>query len=1001
MVKTPTAEAQQGGGEPDLFTGREELIAAFERNLEHKKPGDHRVLVFYGEAGIGKTALLQKLDTLHRKRYPKALMGRLDFASADTTTPDLLLYQLRRQFPTISFPSFSLALAIYGRRFHPDRVYGNERKELLQWAGPYVDVLDLGLEAFAKWSGLAHVVKIIRAVVAANQHLSDLLLVRAEPWFQNSQSMSEDEFLAQLPLQWAKDFRLALSSPRGESWGGATTTNQDWDDVITSGGPPPLIAFDSYETLWHAGMGRSQTEREMRERWLVDLVRELPEVFWLIGGKDRLSWDQGYDKAWSEDCEQHFVDQLSYEHSRIFLAKSGIHEPAIVEKIVSQAYGVPFYLKLQAEIYKTTHPSMRTPEVFGGSRGELIERLLKHLDRYERATLRLLAAFGIWDQDLFRQAVAHFSTGYPATDAAELGRYWSIEAIGAGRWKLHNEMAQHLQAHEQQEHPANFEHVHRWGFQYFDGPLDNREAKNIQIEDAERLQRALSHATIIHPPAEWVTWLVKRLAQLEKGTIWRPLLAVTERGVQLAEQTLGRSDRSIAALLSRQATLLQQIARYEEAEPLFRRALDIAMASYDPDHPEVAMHLCNLATLLQASNHLPEAEPLLKQALAIDEACYGPDHPNVAPALNNLATLLLATNRQSEAEPLMRRVVEIFENSDGTDRSNLATALNNLALLLKASNHLAEAEQLMRRALAIDEACYGPEHPNVASDLNELAQVLQATNRLPEAEPMMLRALKIDEAKYDSDHPVVARDLHNLAGLLQATDRLSEAEPLLRRALAIDEASTGPHHPNVARGLSNLAMLLLHSDRLAEAEPLMRRALAIDESSNGPDHPSVARDLSNLAQLLKAINRLDEAVSLIRRALAIDETSHGPNHSNVAIRLDILSQILHESGHHNEAETHIRRALEIDEDCYGSNHPNVAYDLNTLAMILKATNQLSESDKLMRQSLHILQLFNRNGHVHPKWKRYLENYRNILIAQGFSSEEAKVMLHELSHFRNV
>jgi hypothetical protein len=36
----------------DVFTNREELIAAFERNLAHKQPEEHRVLVFYGDGGI-------------------------------------------------------------------------------------------------------------------------------------------------------------------------------------------------------------------------------------------------------------------------------------------------------------------------------------------------------------------------------------------------------------------------------------------------------------------------------------------------------------------------------------------------------------------------------------------------------------------------------------------------------------------------------------------------------------------------------------------------------------------------------------------------------------------------------------------------------------------------------------------------------------------------------------------------------------------------------------
>jgi hypothetical protein len=852
----------------DVFTDREELIAAFERNLAHKQPQDHRVLVFYGDGGIGKTTLLQKLEQLHRQRCPQALLGRLDLAGADTTPPDLLLYRLRRLFPTIPFPSFSLALAEYGRRFHPEQVYGSDRKELLQGAGPYADVLAGGLEVLGQLSGVGLAVNAMRAAATAQRQLSDWVQRRAEPWLQRSQSYSEEQLLAQLPLQWARDFRQALSSQ----------LDQGWDDAITYNGPPPLIALDTYETLWHSGMGRSGRRREPRERWLVELVSELPEVLWVIGGRDRLSWEKGYDQGWSEACEQHLVGQLSEEDARSFLAKRGIKEPAIVEKILRQAAGVPFYLELETQLHDKTPAAERTPEVFGGSQREQIDRLLTHLDASERATLKLLAAFGIWDRELFSQAVTHFATG-----AAELGRFWSIEPIGAGRWQLHNEMAHHLQADERQRDQGTFEAVHRWGFAYFDAPLEGLEAKAIQADDAERLQRALRHARVIQPAAEWAAWLVKRLEQLGKGTIWQPLLAVAERGVQEAEKALGANDPAITGLLDRQASLLRVIARYEDAEPLYRRALAIDEASYGNDHPEVAGALNNLALLLQDTNRLAEAEPLMRRALAIDEVSYGNDHPDVARILNNLALLLQDTNRLAEAEPLMRRALAIDEASYGNDHPNVAIVLSSLAMLLQDTNRLAEAEPLMRRGLAIEESSNGKDHPNVAIQLNNLAMLLQATNRLAEAEPLMRRALAIDEASYGNDHPKVARDLNNLAMLLQATNRLSEAEPLMRRALAIDKASYGNDHPNVAIRLNNLAGLLQATNRLAEAEPLMRRALAIDEASYGNDHPNVAIDLNNLASLLRDTNQLAEAEPLSGRAARIFLASLGRDHPNTQV----------------------------------------------------------------------------------------------------------------------
>jgi hypothetical protein len=52
--------------------------------------------------------------------------------------------------------------------------------------------------------------------------------------------------LAQLPLQWARDFRQALSFQLKPNWVDANSYNN----------PPPLIAFDTYETLCQSGVRR-------------------------------------------------------------------------------------------------------------------------------------------------------------------------------------------------------------------------------------------------------------------------------------------------------------------------------------------------------------------------------------------------------------------------------------------------------------------------------------------------------------------------------------------------------------------------------------------------------------------------------------------------------------------------------------------------------------------------------------------------------------------------
>jgi tetratricopeptide (TPR) repeat protein len=227
---------------------------------------------------------------------------------------------------------------------------------------------------------------------------------------------------------------------------------------------------------------------------------------------------------------------------------------------------------------------------------------------------------------------------------------------------------------------------------------------------------------------------------------------------------------------------------------------------------------------LRARADHTEAEPLFRRALEIDEAFLGPSDPVVAIRLDNLASLLETTNRHEEAEPLMRRALAITDATFGPNHPNVAVSLNNLALLLHFTGRPKHAEPLMRRALEINEQALGPEHPDVARGMNNLALMLQSTNRLPEAELLLRHALQINENAFGPTHPKISRSLNNIAVVLDLARRDDEAELLYRQALATAEDTLGPQHPTTSNIRSNLEALvtLRQSDSLASESTVLR-----------------------------------------------------------------------------------------------------------------------------------------------------------------------------------
>jgi hypothetical protein len=141
------------------------------------------------------------------------------------------------------------------------------------------------------------------------------------------------------------------------------------------------------------------------------------------------------------------------------------------------------------------------------------------------------------------------------------------------------------------------------------------------------------------------------------------------------------------------------ISNWNEALPLYERALAIREAQLGPEHPGTAASLNHLAGLHQAMGNHAKALPLHERALAIREAQLGPEHPSTANSLNNLAVLHEAMGNHAKALPLHERALAICEAQLGPEHPDTAISLNNLAVLHEAMGNHAKALPLLRRLL--------------------------------------------------------------------------------------------------------------------------------------------------------------------------------------------------------------------------------------------------------------------------------------------------------------
>ncbi len=336
----------------------------------------------------------------------------------------------------------------------------------------------------------------------------------------------------------------------------------------------------------------------------------------------------------------------------------------------------------------------------------------------------------------------------------------------------------------------------------------------------------------------------------------------------IAAQRLAANDPSASAFAVRVAQLLQQSARFAQAEGLLRDALALERAASSATASAgLTMVQGSLGGLLMATARYAEAEPLLRDVLAADEAALGGADPKLATDCNNLAALLMVTARFEEATELYLRTLSVYEQAYGPDSIESTATLNNAGQLLQGQNRVDEAEAIMRRAVAIQAKHFAADDPRRAVALLNLGRLLYFTGQLDEAEPLVRQAIGLEEAAFGTEHHGLATNLMYLADILVARGQPDAAVPMLQRALALHEAAYGNDHPETARLCVSLGTVLLDQQNFEAAEGYARRALAINEDCHGSDHPNTLQAVRLLMSVLIESDRVEEALPLAQRNL--------------------------------------------------------------------------------------------------------------------------------------
>lgn len=439
-----------------------------------------------------------------------------------------------------------------------------------------------------------------------------------------------------------------------------------------------------------------------------------------------------------------------------------------------------------------------------------------------------------------------------------------------------------------------------------------------------------------------------------------------------------------AQMMHVMGTVYNGLGLYDDAEPLFRKALDIRRRVLGSDNPNTVETMIQLS---MASDRRSEVLQLLRDAVEIRRRTLGPDNPDTLVPMGMLAGWLAGEGRLSEADQLARQVMEIRGRVHVTDSEATMNSLRYLPFVFMKEGKYIEAEQLDRQILDFHRQREDADHPDVLADEAWLAEVLLKEGQWAEAELLMRHAVETGRRVLGPDHFDQANHESTLAEVLAQEGRYEEAERLHREALETRRRTQGPSSAPVLDSMDGLAQLLINAGRCSEAEKLLREAAAIGDRQTLLHLVAIAE----LGVALDGEGRHDEAEKLERESFGSMNQTLGPEQPDTLQTILSLATILMHEGRYEEAGKLAQQAQETNRRVRGERDPITAAATYTLARINARQGKGDAAFSLLQESIDTGLAPNLSGrmdrdpdlqslHGDARWSSLLQNARQHALA---------------------
>lgn len=402
----------------------------------------------------------------------------------------------------------------------------------------------------------------------------------------------------------------------------------------------------------------------------------------------------------------------------------------------------------------------------------------------------------------------------------------------------------------------------------------------------------------------------------------------------------GNSNACITQSLKDLGNLFLKQGNYRQAEPFYRRSLELIEKAQGPDSQFLDPILEALGQIAEKEGNLQQAEEYFSRLLEIQQGAVLPDDPWSRSLLIKLTAISCQIGNSKGTQHYLQKLSEC-----GPEK--FAEALEGLTQLLRSQSKQNQAKPLLEQGVALLRRSRG-ESLQLARTLHQLATCYFETGDFHQSMKHQEESLAIFR-RLKVAGPEITGELETTASIYMHCKGYAEAERLWREAAASEQKWPSDKTGQKLAGYLSLLGNTMNAEKKYADERLKQHG-GVSQTSLSPEKNADALSLEQQWQRLVSQGKNDQAMPIMEREAAI-LSKGGPDESlHLARVLNALASIPFHKGDYLHAEKPEERALAIMKQ----NHlrgPELIINLAMTATIYGGEKRWTEAESLMKEAV--------------------------------------------------